>query len=106
MRVSRSTNDQFDMEIKDNTFQRQFEASDNGKLVTVEYSNQERKIFLTRIVVPEGYSNEDFINEMLRQILDEACEKNLKVVPTFPKIAAFFRKNPKYKELLPPGIKI
>lgn len=94
------------MEIKDNTFQRQFEASDNGKLVTIEYSNQERKIFLTRIVKPEGYENEDFINGMLTQILDGAIEKNMKVVPTFPKIAAFFRKHTKYKELLPPGIKI
>lgn len=94
------------MEIKDNTFQRQFEADADGKLVTVEYSHQERKIFLTRIVTPEGFDDEDFINAMLTQILEEACDKKFKVVPTFPKIAAFFRKNPKYKELLPPGIKI
>ena len=94
------------MEIKDNNFQRQFEATSDGKLVTIEYSNQERKLFLTRIVLPEGFSDEEFVNDMLRQILDEAIGKNLKVVPTFPKIAAFFRKNPKYKELLPPGIKI
>ncbi|MBD3582798.1 GNAT family N-acetyltransferase [Flavobacterium selenitireducens] len=94
------------MEIKDNTFQRQFEADANGKLVTVEYSHQERKIFLTRIVSPEGFEDEEFIGGMLRQILDGARERNLKVVPTFPKIAAFFRKNPAYKDLLPPGIKI
>lgn len=94
------------MEIKDNTFQRQYEASANGKLVTVEYSYQERKIFLTRIVTPEGFADEDFVNEMLAEILDLAYEKRFKVVPTFPKIAAFFRKNAKYKDLLPPGIKI
>lgn len=94
------------MEIKDNTFQRQFEAAADGKLVTVEYSHQERKIFLTRIVTPEGFDNEEFINDMLSQILEGASERNLKVVPTFPKIAAFFRKNPRYRDLLPPGIKI
>jgi len=94
------------MEIKDNTFQRQFEANADGKLITVEYSHQERKIFLTRIITPEGFDNEEFITEMLVQILEGARERNLKVVPTFPKIAAFFRKNQAYKDLLPPGIKI
>ena len=94
------------MEIKDNTFQRQFEAFADGKLVTIEYSFQERKIFLTRIVTPEGFDNEEFVNEMLGNILEIAYERNLKVVPTFPKIAAFFRKNPRYRDLLPPGIKI
>ena len=94
------------MDIKDNTFQRQFEAFSDGKMITVEYSHQERKIFLTRIISPEGFDNEEFINEMLANILEIAYERNLKVVPTFPKIAAFFRKNQKYKDLLPPGIKI
>lgn len=94
------------MEIRDNTFQRQFEATVNAKLVTIEYSFQERKIFLTRITIPEGSADEEFINEMIEEILKIAIERKLKVVPVFPKIALFFRKNPRYKELLPPGIKI
>ncbi len=94
------------MEIKDNTFQRQFEATFDDKLVAIEYSFQERKIFLTRITAFEGFDNEEFVGAMLTHILDGALEKNLKVVPVFPKIAAFFRKNPRYRELLPPGIKI
>ncbi len=93
------------MEIKDNTFQRQFETYFEGQLVTVEYSFQERKIFLTRINKPETV-DEDFIADFLKEILAIAVERKLKVVPVFPKIAAFFRKNPMYKELLPPGIKI
>ena len=40
-------------EINDNTFLRQFEAKINGKLAIIEYSLQDRKIFLTKIVVPE-----------------------------------------------------
>jgi hypothetical protein len=94
------------MDIRDNTFQRQFEATANGKLVTIEYSFQERKIFLTRITIPENSADEDFINEFIEDILKIAIERKLKVVPVFPKIAAFFRKNPRYKDLLPPGIKI
>ena len=94
------------MEIKDNAFSRQFETTADGKLITVEYSFQEKKIFLTRLNVPDGFSDEEFINELLRTIMANAYERKLKVVPILPKIAAFFRKNPTYKDLLPPGFKI
>lgn len=94
------------MEIKDNTFSRQFETTVEGKLLTVEYSFQEKKIFLTRLNTPENFEDDDIISEFLKEILAIAVEKKLKVVPVFPKIAAFFRKNPSYKELLPPGIRI
>ena len=94
------------MEIKDNTFSRQFETVVNGKLVSVEYSFQEKKIFLTRINVPDGFDNEEFISDFLKEIMEIAYERKLKVVPILPKIALFFRKNITYKDLLPPGIKI
>lgn len=94
------------MEIKDNTFTRQFETIVNGKIIAVEYSFQEKKIFLTRINKPESFDDEALIDEFLKNIMDIAIERKLKVVPILPKIAAFFRKNPVYRELLPPGIKI
>jgi hypothetical protein len=94
------------MDIKDNTFARQFEIMVDGKLVSLEYSFQEKKIFLTRINLPEGFSDEDFISNFLKNIMEIAYERKLKVVPILPKIALFFRKNPTYKDLLPPGIKI
>ncbi|MBF6607912.1 MAG: N-acetyltransferase [Flavobacterium sp.] len=94
------------MEIKDNTFSRQFETYSDGQLVAVEYSFQERKIFLTKIRVPDNFIDDEFVNELLTNIMGIATERKLKVVPVLPKIAAFFRKNPMYKELLPPGIKL
>lgn len=94
------------MEIKDNEFSRQFETLADGQLVTVEYSFQERKIFLTRINLPDNFEDEELLNNFLRKILEISEERKLKVVPINPRIASFFRKNPIYKELLPPGIKI
>ena len=94
------------MEIKDNTFARQFETLFDGKLVSVEYSFQEKKIFLTRINTFDGFDNEGFINDLLKNIMEIAYERKLKVVPILPKIALFFRKNTIYRDLLPPGIKI
>ncbi len=94
------------MEIKDNTFARQFETLVDGKLISVEYSFQDKKIFLTRITTFEGFDDESILEHLITQILEIAEERKLKVVPILPKIAAFFRKNPQYKFLLPPGIKI
>jgi predicted GNAT family acetyltransferase len=94
------------MEIRNNEFSRQFETTTDGKLLTIEYSIQERKLFLTRVNLPEGFDNEELLSEFIKTILDNAEEKNQRVVPTHPKVAAFFKKNPKYKEMLPPGIRL
>jgi hypothetical protein len=94
------------MEIKDNTFARQFETSVDEGLVSVEYSFQEKKIFLTKINTPDQFENEDFISQFLSEIMAIAIERKFKVVPILPKIVVFFKKNPKYKELLPPGIRL
>ena len=93
------------IEIKDNTFARQFETITEKGLVTVEYSFQEKKIFLTKINVPDSYDDEEFISNFLKNIMEIAIERKLKVVPILPKIVIFFKKNPVYKELLPPGIR-
>lgn len=94
------------MEIKDNEFQRQFETTVDNQMLSVEYSVQERKLFLTRVNTPENFEKDDFVNDFLKEILAIAEEKKLRVVPVHPKVASFFKKNPVYKEMLPPGIRI
>lgn len=94
------------MEIKDNAFARQFETSSSTGLVTIEYSFQEKKIFLTKINTPDSFQDDEYVSEMLKKIMELSIEKKLKVVPIHPKIVIFFKKNPVYKELLPPGIRI
>ena len=94
------------MEIKDNTFARQFETTVDEGLVSVEYSFQEKKIFLTKINTPEQFENEEFVSHLLCEIMAIAIERKLKVVPILPKIVVFFKKNPVYKELLPPGLRL
>lgn len=94
------------MEINDNTFARQFETTFEENLITVEYSFQERKIFLTRINLPDDFNNEEYVDELIKNILEIAEERKLKVVPIYPRITKFFRKHKAYKDLLPPGIRI
>lgn len=94
------------MEIKNNEFSRKFETSVDGKPLSIEYAIQERKLFITKIILPEGETMENEVSEFIREVLKVATEKRLKVVPVHPKAAAFFRKNPAFKEMLPPGIRL
>ncbi len=95
-----------DVLIKDNTFLRQFETTVNGNLAIIEYSSQERKVFLTKLVVPEEITVEGFNESFIKAVLHHIQEKNLRVVPTSPQIAGFLRRNRQYKEMLPVGIRI
>jgi hypothetical protein len=94
------------MEIKDNTFSRQFETIVNQGMLSIEYSFQEKKIFLTRMNAPEDFDNEELVDEFLKAIMEFIIEKKFKVVPILPRIVQFIKKNPVYKELLPPGIRL
>ena len=97
------------IEVTDNSFLRQYECRRGDFLAKIEYAQQERKIFLTKLIIPEQLEEDvDFKNEFLTAVFDNIKnEKELKVVPTHPKIAGFVRKNRiKYKEMLPVGISI
>ena len=94
------------MEINDNTFLRQFEAKIDGKLAIIEYAVQERKIFLTKIVVPEIKNKDVFVDEFISSVLEIIRDRNISVVPTVPTITKYIRRNRRFKSLLPVGIRI
>ena len=94
------------MQITDNDFLRQFEVKVNDGLAIIEYSLQERKIFLTKIIVPEMSNKDEFTEDFLSNVLTTISEKNVRVVPTASVITKFIRKNRKFKALLPVGIRI
>lgn len=93
--------------ITNNLFLRQFESVIQNELVTVEYSQQERKIFLTKLKMPENLIEEGYLDDFLEKLFTHIKEGTDRVVPTSPEIAKFIRKNRrKYKDLLPVGINI
>ena len=94
------------VELQNNEFLRQFETSVNGSLARIEYAEQERKIFLTKLVIPGDVKDVEFEENFIKSVLEFISEKNLRVVPTSPKIAGFVRRNKSYKSLLPVGIKL
>lgn len=93
-------------ELIDNDFLRQFELKVDSDMAVIEYSLQERKIFLTKMIIPETIKSDDFEKDFLAMVFDNIKERNISVVPTSPEIAKFVRSNRKYKRMLPVGIRI
>ena len=50
----------YQVELQNNEFLRQFETIVNGSLARIEYAEQERKIFLTKIVIPGDVNDTEF----------------------------------------------
>ena len=93
-------------ELVDNDFLRQYELKVDEQLAKIEYSLQDRKIFLTKLIIPDAIKSENFEKEFLTMVFENIGERNISVVPTSPEIARFIRKNRKYKKMLPVGIRI
>lgn len=93
-------------ELVDNDFLRQFELKVDDELAKIEYSLQDRKIFLTKLIIPDSIQSEEFEEDFLKLVFANIKERNISVVPTSPEIANFIRRNRRYKTLLPVGIRI
>ena len=95
-----------DIILENNEFLRQFEVKTSSSLARIEYAEQERKIFLTKIHIPDSVNDKSFEENFIVKVLEFIESKNLRVVPTSPRIAGFVRKNKDFKHLLPVGIKL
>ncbi|WP_299887573.1 N-acetyltransferase [uncultured Lacinutrix sp.] len=93
-------------ELVDNEFLRQFELKNENHFAKIEYSLQERKIFLTKLIIPEGIKDENFTEDFLKLVFTHIEDMNKSIVPTSPEIAKFIRRNRQYKKLLPVGLRI
>ena len=93
-------------ELIDNDFLRQFEIKVDNDLAKIEYSLQDRKIFLTKIIIPLAIKDDAFSDDFLKVVFENIDERNLSVVPTSPEIAKFVRRNRQYKSMLPVGLRI
>lgn len=93
-------------DLVDNEFLRQYEVKIDDQLAKIEYSLQERKIFLTKLVIPEDVYTDDFRDSFIKIVFEDIVDRNLSVVPTSPEIAKFVRRNRQYKSMLPVGVRI
>jgi len=92
--------------INDNTFLRQFEVEIEEDLAKIEYALQDRKIFLTKLIIPKSNTDSHFQEKFIREVFEIIKEKNIRIMPTSPEIRKFIKKNKEFKELLPIGIRL
>ena len=85
------------LNINDNNFLRQFEVNINGQLAKVEYALQERKIFLTKIILPEN-TTDQFKEDFLVQIFEIIKVRKLTMMPTSSEIKKFLKSNKEYMD--------
>lgn len=96
-----------EISIIDNEFLRQFESEIDGDLAKIEYSSQDRKIFLTKLVMSEELKEKGYLEPFIAKVLEVIKEREICVMPTSPAVAKFMRKHRrKYKDMLPVGINI
>ncbi|WP_119079851.1 GNAT family N-acetyltransferase [Chitinophaga alhagiae] len=94
------------LEITDNVNARQFEARVSGLMAKLEYMFGGKKIFLTHIDVPQALEEEGVADALIERVLQVLEERNLKLVPLSPHVAAYLRKHPEWKKLLAHGINL
>ena len=92
--------------VYDNTFLRQYEVEIGEDLAKIEYALQDRKIFLTKLVIPSSNKDEDFEETFIKEVFEIIKEKNIRIMPTAPQIRKFIKKHKEFKELLPIGIRL
>ena len=63
--------------INDNLFLRQYEVEIEDDLATIEYALQDRKIFLTKLIIPASNKDENFEETFIREVFEIIREKTL-----------------------------
>ena len=91
--------------IKKNDFLRQFEAIVDNELIAIEFAEQDRKMFLTKMQISEHLAEKGYQDKMIATVLDQLKADEIKVVPTSKQIKSFIRRHKfKYQSMLPVGI--
>ena len=93
------------MKLTNNELLRQFEYQCGDDVLVAEYSFQERKIFLTKLITDQC-QNKEKVDEFLKEIMHFAEDNRWRIVPINPDVVTFFKRNPAYKDMLAIGLRI
>lgn len=96
-----------DIVIRQNEFLRQFESDIKDQLIAIEYSDNERNLFLSKVKFAQYVHDEVIVDLFIKAVLDHLKEKEMTIVPTSPFVKKFIKRNKlKYKKMLPVGMAI
>lgn len=93
--------------LTDNKDARRFEMKVEGHTAFIEYIIvNDEKIFLTHTEVPEALGGKGIGKAIVKKALDLVRERQYRLVPLCPFVAAYMKRNPEYNDLLDPTVSL
>lgn len=91
-----------DAQIRNNTDGQRYEVSVDGKPAGfAEYRLRNNRVIFTHTEVDSAYEGHGLGSTLARFALDDVRERNLSAVPLCPFIAAWIKRHPDYRDLVP-----
>ena len=87
-------------EVADNKAQRRYELAADANTAFVSYQLEDDRIALTHTIVPEEMEGQGVGTRLVQGVLDDARERQLKVVPVCSFVRHFIEKHPDYADMV------
>lgn len=95
-----------EVNIKENKEKNRFEAEVENRVALIEYKRAEDKMYLTHTEVPKELEGKGVGSSMVKQVLQQIKDENLKLIPLCPFIASYVKRHPEWKEILAKGYNV
>jgi predicted GNAT family acetyltransferase len=92
-----------DVAVVDNAAAQRYEARVHDTLALIDYQRRGDHIILTHAEVPPRFEGQGIASKLARVALDDARAQGLAVIPRCPFVAAYIRRHPAYRDLVPSG---
>lgn len=89
-----------DYQLIDNTEKNQYEFHVNGFIPKIQYRKTGNKIYLTHTEVPVELQGKGIGNLLIKEVLEDIKQKELKLVPICPFVAAYIKRHPEWSFLV------
>jgi predicted GNAT family acetyltransferase len=86
--------------VTDNKTAHQFEARVDGHLARLVYRLGGNIVVLTHTEVPDAIARRGIGSRLVQAALDDARDRQLRVVPQCPFVGAFIQRHPEYRALV------
>lgn len=91
-----------DAEVTDNAERSRFELRIGDKVAYSDYQHVGQAVMISHTEVPQGLEGQGVGGALVRGTLERLRARGLAVIPICPFVAAYIRKHPEYRELVPP----
>jgi predicted GNAT family acetyltransferase len=87
-------------DVRNNEAEGRYELAVDGQLAIAAYHRREGALVFTHTQVPEALEGQGVGSRLVKAALDDARERNLKVVPLCEFVAAYIERHPQEQDPL------